>query len=188
MIKQLALTLLLLAMGTTVNAQDYPLDSLLKKLESKERSKMYKSPNEYNDVVLGLANYIYNNPIDSIDVKYHYPFKSYLEVWMNKTDEYWFNFKVPDGSIRSNYEIYIVYLASNIKYCLENSGKGKQNDEEETNYQAFLLFIDYFASNKVNENMWNRKYIQDLFKAKEKEAIKDLFGNEINYLKYWVNR
>jgi hypothetical protein len=188
MIKQLVLTLVLLVMVTnSVNAQDYPLDSLLKKLESKERSKMYKSPNDYNDVVLGLANYIYNNPIDSINVKYHYSFKSYLEVWMNKTDEYWFNFKVPSGRFRNN-DIYLVYLACNVKYCLENPGKGKKNDEEETNYQAFLLFIDYFSSEKVNENERSQRDIQDLLRAKEKKTIKDLSGKEINYLKYWVNR
>lgn len=158
-----------------LNAQVNAPENLLKKVSFEESNKMAQNPSDYNNVVLEVANYVYNTPLESINPKNGKRFKSYLSAWLNKTEEYWFNFKKPAGaySITENQNNFLLYLACNAKYCLENPDKGKKGDEEETNYQAFLLFISYFESDKVKKDHRSHYDIQKLIKAKEDNGLKD---------------
>lgn len=177
MIKQLLFCLFSLAICANAAAQEHSLDGLIDKLEFEGRRKMSDSPDEYHDVALGVANHVYHHPLSSVDAKNIEPITTYLSLWMAKTEQFWFNFQVPDQSIAENPQWWMLYLACNVKYCLDNPEKGKVNDEPENNYQAFLLFVAYFESDKVSADQRSEPAIRSLFTAKK-----------MNTLKEWVNR
>lgn len=177
MIKQFLFCLFSLAICANATAQEHSLDGLLDKLTFEERTKMSKSPDEYHEVALGLANYVYSHPLGSVEAENIEPLTTYLSLWMAQTEQFWFNFKVPHQTLADNPEWWMLYLACNVKYCLENPDKGKVNDEAENNHQAFQLFVAYFESDKVSADQRSEPVIRSLFTAKK-----------MNTLKEWVNR
>jgi hypothetical protein len=153
-------------------AQEYNLAKFYE-VDGSIRYIQKNNPQDYKELALDVANYIYDAPLGSIEPKNHNTLRSFLSIWTYKTEEYWFNFKKPAGaySITENKDNLALYLACNVKYCLENPNQGGAGDEENTNYRAFLLFIDYYESDKVNDIQRKHKDIQNLIKAKNENGL-----------------
>lgn len=160
----LIINLLIIGFTTSLFAQDY---SNLEKVTLKDKSDYLENEN----LVKECSNYLLNSPIILIDNDLnHLKAMQFVIRWMEGTPDY--SFGLDDAIVKaakSNSSLLGIYMASMLKYVLEN--KDKSGDANEVKYNSFLTFIKYCedSSKKVNQS----KEIKKLIKAKNENTLKE---------------
>ncbi len=163
-IKFSVIALLFVGFFSSATAQD--LDNV-DKIELKQAADYQQN----ESVALECAQYILSKPVDknNSDIK-HLKAMQFLIRWMDGTPDYSFSI---DASINkateSNPPLLVKYLASMVKYVLEN--KSDKDNAPAIKYNSFLLFLTYCEgpANQVNIN----KEIKKLLKAREEGTLRE---------------
>jgi len=91
----------------------------------------------------------------------------FMMKWMEGTPDYQFN--IDESMVKatkSNKSLLGVFLASMVKYCIEN----KTTEIKSIKYNSFLVFLKYCEDSKNNVKL--DKELKSLIKAKDNNSLK----------------
>jgi hypothetical protein len=162
-LKTSVIILLFASMFPIVSAQNF---DTLNKIELKEAADYQKNEPQ----ALECANYLLSTPVDknNSDLK-HLKAIQFMIRWMDGTPDFSFGIDASiDKATESNPAVLSKFLASMVKYVLEN--KAEKDNTPGVKYNAFLTFLEYCENleHKVNLN----KELKKLIKAKNDGTLK----------------
>ncbi len=157
------LIILLLFAWTGINAQKHSPYANIRLETDKDYSDAQKS-------VLQAANFILSLPVNKENTSKSEAMH-FLVDWMKGTPDYMFPLNEPIAKISNeNPELLIIFMACMTRYVLENPGD-KSPEENEINYNGFLIFSDY--CNEPKNKVEIRGELKNLIKARKDGNLKD---------------
>ena len=104
----------------------------------------YRAANTY---ALVAANALLSNPIDKDKID-RLNCQKFVAKWMSGTPDYGFTFGNSEKILSNDPELLGIYMASMVKFCLENKVQGKEQEKIKIgSWQILLAYCDNSTNN-----------------------------------------